>query len=83
MLIKAIFIKLCAARGVPVKNLTDDKGSNIPVNMVFSSAIVNSSLRYWFTDVNWDEKDHILSGYINMATSVQDLYTMRVTFSGQ
>ena len=45
--------------------------------------MVNAGLRYWFSDVNWDEKDHILSGYINMATSVQDVYTVKVTMSGQ
>ena len=64
-------------------NLTDDKGGTIPITVAFTNVLLNSGLRYWFTDVNWDEKDHILSGYINMATSVQDLYTMRVTFSGQ
>ena len=64
-------------------NLPDDKGGTIPITVAFTNVLLNSGLRYWFTDVNWDEKDHILSGYINMATSVQDLYTMRVTFSGQ
>ena len=69
-------------KSVEVK-LTDDKGSAIPVIVNFSSAMVHAGLRYWFSDVNWDEKDHILSGYINMATSVQDVYTVRVTMSGQ
>ena len=64
-------------------DLADDKGGKIPITVAFTNVLLNGGLRYWFTDVNWDEKDHILSGYINMATSVQDLYTMRVTFSGQ
>jgi hypothetical protein len=63
--------------------LTDDKGGVIPITVAFKNVMVHSGLRYWFSDVNWDEKDHIISGFINMATSVQDLYTMRVTFSGQ
>ena len=64
-------------------NLVNDKGTKIPLTVNFNFPMISSGLRYWFSDVNWDERDHILSGYLNMATSVLDLYTMRVTFSGQ
>jgi hypothetical protein len=64
-------------------NVTNDKGVKIPITVNFNFPMIGSGLRYWFSDVNWDEKNHILSGYLNLATSVQDLYTMRVTFSGQ
>jgi hypothetical protein len=63
-------------------DLADNKGGSIPVMVNFQNVMINSGLRYWFTDVNWDAQNHILSGYINMATSVQDVYTVRVTFSG-
>jgi len=69
-------------RSLEVK-FTDDRGGPIPVTVAFSNVMIGSGLRYWFSEVNWDEKGHILSGYLNMATSVHDLYTMRVTMSGQ
>jgi len=64
-------------------DVTNDKGVKIPITVNFNFPMIGSGLRYWFSDVNWDEKNRILSGYLNLATSVQDLYTMRVTFSGQ
>jgi hypothetical protein len=69
-------------KSIEVK-LRDDRGGTIPITVDFSSVMVHSGLRYWFSGVNWDERDHILSGYINMATSVQDVYTVKVTMSGQ
>jgi hypothetical protein len=64
-------------------NLTDDNGNTIPLTVSFRNVLIGSGLKYWFSEVNWDEKNHILSGYFNMATSVQDLYTVRLTFTGQ
>jgi hypothetical protein len=64
-------------------DLMDDKGGSIPVMVQFHNVMVDSGLRYWFSDVNWDGPNHILSGYINMATSVKDVYTTRITMSGQ
>jgi hypothetical protein len=63
--------------------LTDDTGGNIPISVQFRNVMIGSGLRYWLSDVNWDEQNHIVSGYINFATSVQDVYTVRVTMSGQ
>jgi hypothetical protein len=62
-------------------NFTGGPAGDIPVVLNFKSAIVTNGLKYWFSEVNWDEQNHILSGYFNMATSVADLYTMKVTFA--
>ena len=45
--------------------------------------MVGTGLRYWFTDVNYDRDSHILSGRFYVGTSVRDIYTMKVTMSGQ
>lgn len=64
-------------------NLKDDKGVNIPITVVFANVMKQSGVRYWFSDVNWDEQNRILSGFLNFATSVENCYTTKVTFSGQ
>ena len=61
--------------------LIDNKGGEIPITVSFNNVLIGSALRYWFSDVNWDEQNHILSGFINMGTSVNDVYTMRMTMS--
>ncbi|MCW3126757.1 MAG: hypothetical protein JWO03_2415 [Bacteroidetes bacterium] len=62
-------------------NFSGASAGDIPVTLHFKSAIVTNGLKYWFSDVNWDEQNHILSGFFNMATSVHDVYTMKVTFA--
>ena len=64
-------------------NLTGDKGLQIPLTVNFRNVMVGSGVRYWFSDVNWDEQNHILSGFMNFATSVEDVYTVKLTFAGQ
>ena len=64
-------------------NFTDDKGASYPVTLAFKKTLDTKGLKYWFSELNWDAQNHILSGFINMATSVTDLYTMKITVSGQ
>jgi hypothetical protein len=59
--------------------LADGKGVNIPITVMFPNQMIGAGVRYWVTDVNWDAQNHILSGLLNLATSVQDLYMTRVT----
>jgi hypothetical protein len=47
-----------------------------PARLSFTNPILTGGLRYWFSDVNWDEQNHLLSGYFNVGTSVRDLYTL-------
>jgi hypothetical protein len=56
---------------------------DIPIEISFNHAIPTAGLRYWLSDLNWDTHNKTISGYFNMATSVIDGYTMRVTFIGQ
>ncbi|HLP19541.1 MAG TPA: hypothetical protein VK174_04540 [Chitinophagales bacterium] len=49
----------------------------------FNTPIKSNNLKYWFSDLNLDKQNHILSGYFNFATSVQDLYTTRITFGSE
>jgi len=64
-------------------SLTDDKGGSIPVTIRFEHPMATEGIKYWFSGVNWDEQNHILSGNFNMAASVKDIYTAKITFSGQ
>ena len=63
--------------------LTDAQGGSIPVKVIFTNPILTGGLRYWFSDVNWDEQSHLLSGYFYVGTSAHDLYTLRVTVAGE
>jgi hypothetical protein len=63
-----------------VVNIKDDNGKIFPINISFNNALPTEGLKYWFSNVNWDEKSHILSGYLNMGLSVKDVYTARITF---
>jgi hypothetical protein len=47
----------------------------------FNSAMPTDGLKYWFSDVNFDKQNQVLSGYFHLATSVTDLYTTRITFN--
>lgn len=63
-----------------IVNIKDKGGRVFPVKISFNEALPTDGLKYWFSQVNWDEQSHILSGYLNMGLSVKDLYTARVTF---
>jgi hypothetical protein len=63
-----------------IVTITDENGRVFPVHLTFNSALLTDGLKYWFSNVNWDEQLHILSGYLNMGLSVEDLYTTRITF---
>lgn len=65
-----------------VVNLTDSKGGNIPVTILCPNPLIGGGVKFWFSDVNWDEQNHIISGLLYMATSVKDLYTAKITVSG-
>ena len=54
--------------------------STLKGSLQFNNVVVTEALQYWFSALNYDAEANLLSGYFHMATSVQDLYTMRVTF---
>ena len=62
-------------------SLTDSKGNKIPVMVRFPVQMIGGGVKYWFSEVNWDEQNHIVSGLLNLATSVEDVYMTRVTMS--
>ena len=37
-------------------------------------------LKIWMTKINLDEANQSISGYLNIATSVEDVYTARIIF---
>jgi len=60
--------------------LTGKDGVKFGININFKTILLTDDLKYWMSDVNWDSKNHILSGYFHFATSVKELYTTRITF---
>lgn len=46
----------------------------------FNHPIHSQGLRYWFTELNLDTENQILSGYFHYAVSCDDLYTCRIHF---
>ncbi|MDB5281598.1 MAG: hypothetical protein JWO06_673 [Bacteroidota bacterium] len=60
--------------------ITDGTTHSFSLRMNFKNALPTDGLKYYFSDLNWDEQSHILSGYLNFATSVTDLYTVKIIF---
>jgi hypothetical protein len=59
----------------------DDKNLSVNGLIKFNNILLTKGLKYWFSDLNADEETHVLSGYLNLAVSAQDLYTTRIKFS--
>jgi hypothetical protein len=57
--------------------------TNIESSLEFSQPVKTEGLKYWFTDLNYDKQNRVLSGYFHLAISVQDLYTTRITFTSE
>ncbi len=58
----------------------DTSGAKFGINVNFKSVLPTNGLKYWLSDINWDAKNRILSGYFNLATAVKELYTSRIVF---
>lgn len=65
------------------KSVTFSKDSTTVtgVEILFNSAMPTDGLKYWFSGLNYDEQNMVISGYFHLATAVKDLYTTRITFS--
>ncbi len=47
----------------------------------FSDGLPTNGLQYWFDEINLDKQNKIVSGYLHMAVSAEDLYTTKITFT--
>ena len=50
------------------------------IALKFVNPIYTQGLSYWFSDLNYDADNGIISGYFNYALSVKDLYTCKIVF---
>lgn len=60
--------------------VTNNSTDKFGIRVNFKNVLLTDGLKYWLSDLNWDENNHILSGYFNFATAVKELYTTRITF---
>ncbi len=77
---------------IPVKTINNEskytevvfEGHNfsiqIPLQINFNSILNSDNIKYWFSNLSYDETQNNLSGYFHFATSVEDLYTTRILF---
>ncbi|HWB63199.1 MAG TPA: hypothetical protein VG603_06815 [Chitinophagales bacterium] len=63
--------------------VSDSTGNAFDIDLQFNAALPTNGLKFWLSDLNWDASDRILSGLLNMAVSVEDVYTAKITFTGQ
>jgi len=61
-------------------SITDGNSNKYNITVHFKDVLLTDGLKYWLSDINWDEQNHILSGYFNVAAAVKELYTTRITF---
>jgi len=62
------------------KRIVQIKGKDVSkdIQLHFVNPIVTQGLKYWLTDINYDEKNKIVSGYFCYALSAMDLYTCKI-----
>ena len=56
------------------------KDFNKNVELSFKNPINTKGLCYWFSDLNYDDENKIISGYFNYAISARDLYSCKIVF---
>jgi hypothetical protein len=56
------------------------KDFNKNVELNFVNPINTKGLCYWFSDLNYDDENKIISGYFNYAISARDLYSCKIVF---
>lgn len=61
---------------------TIDNGDLGGKTIVFqtSNPIGGEALKTWFSDLNWDNENNLLSGYLNLGVSVANLYNAKLSF---
>lgn len=50
------------------------------VQFITSNPIKQEGIKYWFSDFNLDRSKNLLSGYLNLGVSVDELYNAKVLF---
>ena len=45
-----------------------------------SNPIKAEGIKYWFSDLNLDKEKNLLSGYLNLGVSVDELYNAKISF---
>ena len=61
-------------------SITNDGKELTIITVRFSRAINTQFLKFWFSQLNFDENQNVISGYFHFATSVEDLYTTQIRF---
>ena len=74
-------INLAPKEPEQILNFIIDDSTSIVSYLHFNQVVKTDGLKYWFTALNYDKQNHVLSGYLNLAVSVEDLYTTRITFN--
>lgn len=59
--------------------------NNLLINATikFNIELKDEEIKYWFSNLSYDQEKNILSDYFNFITSVENLYTTRITFVGK
>ena len=60
--------------------VTDNSQKIADIEIIHSQPIKTNGLKYWLSEINFDQELNVISGYLNMAVSVQDLYTTQLIF---
>ena len=45
-----------------------------------SNPIKQEGMKTWFSDLNWDKENNLLTGYLNLGVSVANLYNAKLSF---
>ena len=58
-----------------------DDSTSFLCKIKFNEPLLTDGLKYWFSDLNLDKENNMLTGYFHLAISVDQLYTTRITFT--
>ena len=60
--------------------VTDNSQKLADIEIIHSQPIKTNGLKYWMSEINYDPELKVISGYLNMAVAVKDLYTTQLIF---
>jgi hypothetical protein len=50
------------------------------IQYITSNPIRQEGMKTWFSDLNWDKENNLLTGYLNIGVSVMELYNAKLSF---
>ena len=68
----------CDEQYQPIHLIAGEK--TFRLEFMLNNKLQTKALKYWFSQLNYDAKANIVSGYFNVSVAVEEVYTTRISF---